>query len=215
MLDIGKVVRVHPEAETVDLLMLEDGRQLVGVQILGGGDTSGETGVACLATPDSAKSSDPFEAVNSGARDVFAIVGRTRRYPIVVGFLRPTVSQMKFADVDRYLNRTPSDVYWTVDSAGNAELAHPSGVFVRIGTSPNHEDLTGKDYAGRWKIERNTQQLVHIHVENPGKFVLDVDPAGNVTMVAAGSVSVSAGGAVSVASNVSIEMRAPSISMND
>ena len=101
----------------------------------------------------------------------------------MVGFIYPQVGQMQFEDVGRTVFRHPSDVYVSIDDEGNFELAHPSGAFVRIGTSAEHEDLTGKDYDGRWKIERNTGQQTHIHIEQ-GDTSVDISPDGDVVVKA-------------------------------
>src|SRR5690606_27008361 len=85
---------------------------------------------------------------------------------------------------------------------GNVELYHPSGTYLRIGTTPAHEDLTGKDFDGQWKIEKNTDKAVHVHlsVKNAGQEVmsLNADPDGNVDLANQGDLNADVGGEANV-----------------
>jgi hypothetical protein len=106
---------------------------------------------------------------------------------------------MLFADLNRAINRYPSDFYTSVDGSGNFEAYHPSGAFVRIASSPAHEDLTGKDVDGQWKITKNTGSKVHIHVEQAGGVAaLDIDPAGNISITSKGNMDATVEGAATL-----------------
>lgn len=179
MLKLARVVEVHPESHSVDVVVLDDNRRFSGVKVLAGA-AGGDYGFAGLAVP----TNTGYDAKNSGKRDVFALVAWAGYTPIVMGFLHPAVSQMLFPDKNRMVYRHPSDAYMTVDPEGNAEFYHPSGAYIRIGTEPAHEDLSGKDYEGAWAIERNTDKAVHIHIEQSGgKASVDIDPDGNVLVI--------------------------------
>lgn len=181
-MNLAKVVAVHPESHSVDLLMLDDGRRVPGVRVVSS-QASSSSGLAALVKPDAQAANNPYTAPNDSQRDLIAVVGYYRELPIVLGFLFPEVSQCLFADLDRYLNRTPSDAYWTVDGKANAEFYHPSGAFVRFGTSPAHEDMTGKDFDKVWKVTRNTDQRVHIHIEQAGGVgMIDIAPDGSMVV---------------------------------
>jgi hypothetical protein len=187
---MGRVVEIHPEANSVDLLNLSDGHRLTNCRLLTG-CCGTDFGGASLIEPDSTG----FDSQKTNTRDIYAIFGFIEDYPVVFGFLYPMISQCLFDEKGRMIYRHGSDVYWTVDSNGNAEFSHPSGAFVRIGQSPAHEDLTGKDNNRLWKIKRNKEKAVHIHVEQAGgacKF--DIDPSGNVTLSTNASIKASASG---------------------
>lgn len=178
MLKMVRVVEVHPESHSVDVVVLDDNRRLSGVKVATG-SAGGDYGVAGLAIP----TNTGFDSDNSGKRDIFALLAWVGYTPVVMGFLHPAKSQVLFSDKERMIYRHPSDVYMTVDGAGNAELHHPSGAFVRLGTSPAHEDLTGKDFEGAWKIARNTDKAVHIHIEQAGGVAsIDIAPNGAITV---------------------------------
>jgi hypothetical protein len=149
---LAKVVAVHPESHSVDLLVMDDGRRLPGVQVMSPFASSSH-GLAGLARPKSQDLPDPYSAPFDGKRDIIACVGFYRDAPIVMGFLFPQVSQVLFSDYDRVMDRSPSDAYWTIDKDGNSEYFHPSGTYIRVAVNPEHEDLTGKDADKIWKIE--------------------------------------------------------------
>lgn len=194
MLKLARVVDVHPESHSVDVVVMEDNRRFSGVKVMAG-TAGGDYGFSGLAVP----TNTGFEANNSGKRDIFAVVGWMGYTPVVMGFIHPEVSQVLFRDKERMVYRHPSDVYMTVDGDGNAELHHPSGAFIRLGTSPDHEDLAGKDVDGIWAIERNTDKAVHIRIEQAGGVAsLDIAPDGAITIHTSSTLVANADGGATV-----------------
>lgn len=192
----GRVAAIHPEDYSVDLVMTDDGSHLAGVQVLTP-HASTNSGNNCLSKPATSSSGDPWDLTEETDRDVIAGVAFFGPYPVVLGFRFPQVCQMLFADLERAINRHPSDFYTSIDAQGNFEAYHPSGTYWRIGTSPDHEDLTGKDFDGKWKIAKNTASAPHVHltVANAGAPVatFDVDPSGNVAMQNNGNLTAQVG----------------------
>lgn len=215
MLDLAKVVAIHPESHAVDLFFMADGRRIAGVQVLAH-SAGGNFGMSDLSTPD-INAANQYESSNSGTRDIYAVVGWSGHIPLVLGFMFPQVAQCLFPDKDRMVYRHSSDVYVTVDKDANTEVYHPSGTFFRIGTSAAHEDLTGKDYDKVWKIARNTGSAVHVNltVKNAGSEVakVTIDPSGNVTETNSGNLSATAGGTSLVKSTGNMTLEAPQITM--
>lgn len=212
--ELGKVVAIHPESNCVDVVLYRTGLRLPAVRVLGDMAT-GQTGVANLHEPDC---KDGFESANTGKRDIVAAIAYYKEFPMVVGFMFPEVAECLFARNDFKVDRHASDVYSTIDADGNMETYHPSGTYLRIGTSPAHEDLTGKDYDAIWKIERNTQKAVHVHVRvaNAGatKATVDIDPQGNVTINNEGSTVWHSKGDIQITSDAHIGLTAPRIDWN-
>lgn len=191
-MNLAKVVAIHPESNMVDLLVLDDNRRLAGVRVMSP-EASSSSGLAGLVVPSSQNAPDPYAVAFDGDRDTVACVGYYRGMPVVMGFLFPTVTQCLFVDMDRYLHRTASDFYHTVDGKGNAEWFHPSGAYIRVGTSPAHEDLTARDFNKSWAIKRNTDNAVHIHIEQAGGVAsVNIAPDGAISVQAAQSVTVTA-----------------------
>lgn len=194
----GRVVAIHPEDHSCDLVLLTDGTRLSGVQIMSS-SASTNTGLNDLVVPATAPGGDRWSASQRTGRDIIAIVDWCEGNPYVVGFLFPQVCQMTFKEANRKVDRHASDFYHTVDGKGNAEWYHPSGTYLRIGESPAHEDLTGKDFDGKWAIKNNTGTAPHMQlvVASGGspKCTVNIDPGGNVTVtsVAAGKFVFPAG----------------------
>ena len=217
--ELAKVVAIHPESNCVDVVVLRTGAPLSAVRVLSEMAT-GQTGAADLHLPDAANG---FDSENTGKRDIVAAISYYREIPFVVGFLFPEVAECLFARPDFRVDRHASDVYHTIDAAGNIELAHPSGAFVRIAESPAHEDLTGKDYDSIWKIARNTGRAVHIHVEQAGgKASINIDPEGNITiqnvgnakLISGGDIAISAGGDIAIEAGGNFAVKASKIDLN-
>lgn len=188
MLKQGKVVAIHPESNAVDLIMNRTGERLSNIQVLAP-NASTRTGRSGLATPTPASGSDPYSIIETNNLDIWAAVAMMDGYPVVVGFRFPDICQMLFLAGGRRIDRHESDLYTSIDAEGNFELYHPSGTYFRIGASNAHEDLTGLDFDGNWKITQNTTSTpqVHLTVANGGavKASVNIDQNGNMTTAAA------------------------------
>ncbi|HEX7906758.1 MAG TPA: hypothetical protein VF534_01515 [Paraburkholderia sp.] len=213
----GRVAAVHPEDYSVDLVMTDNGQQLAGVQVLSH-HASTDSGSANLPNPAMPASGNKWDLTQRTARDVLAAVATFGPYAVVIGFRYPQICQMLFADLDRVVNRTPGDFYTSTDAAGNFEAYHPSGTYFRIGSSPAHEDLTGKNVDGSWAIDKNTGSAVHVHLQvaNAGTMVatFDIDPSGNVTLTHNGNLVVNTSGTANVNVTGSATIAAPSVTIN-
>jgi hypothetical protein len=198
----ARVVALHPEDHSCDLVMLSDGSRLSGVQIMSS-SASTNTGLNDLAAPTPAPGGDKWNASLKTGRDIVAIVDWCENNPYVVGFLFPQICQMTFKDPNRKIDRHASDFYQTIDGKGNVEWSHPSGTYLRIGTSPEHEDLTGKDFDKKWAIKNNTGTAPHVHltVASAGSVVatLDIAPSGAITVTGATLAATLTGAATLVA----------------
>lgn len=194
MFKIGTVVASYPEGHSVDVL-LNNGDRLSNVQVLcpTGSDTSGVIDLPDVGGP-APLDDGRWSPTVTRTRYVKAVVGFADGVPFVQGFLLPQVNQITFQEKNRRIERHASDWYTTVDDSANFEAHHPSGTFVRIGTSAAHEDLSGKDYDKKWAIARNTDKQVNLQVTvahgGTVKASLNIDPAGNVTLTHAGDLTV-------------------------
>lgn len=204
----AKVSRVAPK-NRVDLVFLDDGSVVPGVQVL---STAGTTNTGAVDLAEPTEKVDAYGIQSTNDRDAFAVVAFMGGLPVVLGFLYPAVCQLMFEELNLKIERHASDWYTTVDDAGNYEAAHPSGTFIRIGETPAHRDLTGEDIDGKWAIVRNTDKAVHLNIEvhNAGSKVaqLHITPAGNVTLDHDGALVVNAGGAatVTVGGNATVDV---------
>ena len=195
---IGFVTATYPEGQSIDVLMSDDGSRLSNVQVMVPTGSS-KTGIVDLPDPGLATDNTRWDFNTQPERYLRAVIAFCRGAPVCIGFLFPQVTQMTFKQKNRRIMRHASDVYSTIDDAGNTELYHPSGVYFRIGTNPAHEDLTGQDVDKQWKITRNTGQAVHVHLAAMNGTTFDVAPNGNVVVnVPNGTVALTCPGGVTV-----------------
>ncbi len=180
----GIVVEAHPQDHSVDVIMTDDYSRLAGIQVLsynGGPDV----GTADLFCPEVKSGDDKWSMARRTALDVKAAILFSGGRSLVIGFIYPQVGQMTFPDKNRRVQRHASDVYSTISSTGDMEVAFPNGTFFRVGVDPEHEDLTGKDFDGNWAIKKNTDAATHVRlvVGNAGAVKADIhiDPDGNLT----------------------------------
>jgi hypothetical protein len=196
-LQLGIVVAVYPQGQSIDVLLPDSGSRLTNIQVMmaSGSDT---TGTVDLPDPGLPTDDTRWSYALTAKRNIIAVLASYKGIPMCIGFIMPQVGQMTFAQKNRRIMRHASDVYSSIDQYGNIEVAHPSGTYIRIGTSPAHEDLTGKDFDGEWKIGANTATAPYLNVSiaNGGvlQAQLQIDPQGNTTLAATTTTVVSAGG---------------------
>jgi len=200
-LRIGIVVAVHPEGNSIDVQM-QDGTRFGNVQVL---VPSGSVDTGMIDLPDVGLPEDEsrWDLKGSPSRYMRAVIGVASGTPMCVGFLLPQENQISFPQKNRRIIRHASDVYTTIDGAGNTEFYHPSGTYLRIGEDPEHEDLEGADFDKLWKIAANTDKEVNLRlvVANGGtvKATINVDPDGNIAIEHSGNLSVTTAGNATLA----------------
>jgi phage baseplate assembly protein gpV len=198
-IEIGLVVATYPAGNSVDVLLDRDGSRLSNVQVAVpmGSDICG-----VLDLPDIGGPADDsrWNITASRTRYIRAIVQFYRGMPIVTNFLLPQVCQVTFDEKNRRIDRHASDVYTSIDDLGNYELAFPNGSYLRIGTSPAHEDLTARDFDKKWAITRNTSNSLYFHYthKNGGFAVttVEIDPSGNIKLFGEGNLTATINGNV-------------------
>lgn len=209
MLRLARVVRVYPESHTADVVVIDNNAPLLRVPILGsaGGD------VGAFDTPQPETSGNPHL---TGGREMVAVLSPLAIEGFVIlGFLSPPRRQGHFSD-GRMVYRHQSDTYFTVDADGNAELYHPSGSYVRLGT-PGHEDLSGKDVDGSWAIKRNTSAAptltIGLSAGGTSKSTVTISPNGAVSIAGEGAVSVTAKGGMTLMAQGALSLSGQSVSI--
>lgn len=190
-LRLAKIVKMHAKGPAADIIFCDDGSRVPFVPMTAGAGASTNTGRVSHPNPTPAEGDDPYSLKDTDERDVFAVVGFIKGRPLIVDLYYPQVSQMQFEDEARFIDRLPSDIYSTADGAANWEWSHPSGTYVRVGTTIAHEDLTGLDYDKKWKIAQNTDSQPHVYmaVSHGGQTyaTFHIDPSGNLEVVVAGN----------------------------
>lgn len=192
---VAKVIRFVPEAHACDLVYLDDLSRAPLVQIMAG--VSSDTGHVDLPDPTApADANAPHRA--TGDRDVYAVVLPIGGTPLVWGFLPPQVSQLLFRGRPNFrVNRHASDVYETLEDDGSYTKAWPNGTYLKVGATTAKEDLTGKDFDGKWATKRNKTVAPHVHLvvadgSGATKATLDIDPTGAAALTFSTSLDITA-----------------------
>lgn len=184
----GIVVACHPEDNSVDLVMCDDGARLSGVPVMAH-SASARSGSVDMPEMPNTSGDAKWDITKRHGQDMEALVATMGRgNPIVAGFLYPQISQMTFKDAKRKFSRHQSDVYHTIDGDGNMELYHPSGAYVRIAENLDHEDLEKKNFDESLVLDRNKDKKVGMRVSLGG---VTFDIKDGVVKITATKVEVS------------------------
>lgn len=204
MMRRGIVVEVHPQDHSVDLVMADDGSRLVGVQVL---TPNGSTRTGTVDLPQIPPRSDKWDVSKQTGQDMLAMVGYFGQNPVVIGFLYPQVNQMTHDDPKLKMVRHQSDVITTVDGEGNIQLAHPSGLFLKIGDSANKIEYAAQNSDANSAVDRNTGTAPYVRLYmKDGKAVLTIAPSGAVTLTTESTVDVEAVGDISVSTQAKMNL---------
>lgn len=180
----GVVVATHPEDYSVDVIMTDDYSRLVAVQVLCS-SCNDATGANDLYAPQERSGQDKWDLTQATTDNPVAAIDFSGVMPVVVGFRYPQIGQMTFKEKNLSVQRHMSDVYSTLNAAGEFEVSFPNGTFIRIAATPDHVDLSGTDVDGKWAISKNQAAATHLRLVlgNAGvvKADLHIDPSGNVT----------------------------------
>lgn len=169
MPSLVNVIAIHPDSHSVDV-ELPDGRQFFAVPVLSQ-SASANSGSHNLPSLDD-------NNIVVAVIDYF-----DGEIPFVNGFVYPQVAQNLFS-ANRALNRHHSGAYTSINDTGEMEVFHPSGAYLRLAESDKHEDLTGKDYDGKFKNTKNTDRTLCFtigFVGNPTKIKISKDGKVEIT----------------------------------
>ena len=220
--DLGVVVATYGSGRCVDVLM-SNGDQLSNVSVMSAhaSSTSGSHDLPDIGNPPG---DARWNLTQAPERYVRAVMSFIRGVPICLGFVFPQANQITFNQINRKIDRHASDAYSTIDQYANTEYYHPSGSYVRWGTSPAHEDLTNLNYQQNWKIAANTGEAPYFNLTvanaaNGTVCNIQIDPAGNVavtnkgnlTVNTAGNAAVNVTGTTTVISTGAAELKAPTV----
>lgn len=200
----GVVVDTHPEDNSVDLVMLDDGSRLVGVQLSA---PSASTRSGRVDLPQVPAKTDKWDITQKTGQDQIAIVGFVNKNPVVLGFLLPQINQMTFADKAFAFYRHQSDVYSWINAKGEAQLVHPNGSYLRFGKHLDFVDISGTNFDKNLKFDRNTQEKLGFHAVIPGAIDIQLTADGSLSIKVANlslETNVNITGDLAVGGNITI-----------
>lgn len=189
----GRVTAVYERAHAVDVVLWRTGRRLSSIPVLCPmiSSASGRAGLHAPGTP-----AQPYDIQDVEGLNVYAAISYHDGIPAVVGFKMPEKGQMTFDRPGFEIDRHSSDVYRTLNDKGELELSFPNGSFLRVGLTPDHEDLTGKDFDKLFAVARNTDAQLHMRLvlkgANGSALDLHVAPDGTATATLSGAATLTA-----------------------
>jgi len=156
VLRIAEVLEVHPESHSISVRFVDDGSRVPDIPVMSSSGST-RTGTVDLPVPEVAE--DEERSLTDTERVyAMAVIAMTSTLPVCLGFVQPAVNELAFQDQPNLrVWRHASDVHTIVNDAGDIELHHPSGAYVKIGRNTAPTDLTGQDYDRKWAIRRNTR----------------------------------------------------------
>lgn len=202
----GIVVATHPEDHSVDLVMVDTGERIIGVQVMTSNASSRSGTVDMPAVPEK---KDKWDITQDTGQEMHAIVGYVGRTPVVTGFLYPQINQMLFSDQKMKFSRHQSDVMTSIDGDGNISLQHPGGAFIQIGEEPEKPELASKNADASLKPDRNTGKKVYLRVELAGNVArLTMTPDGTCELLLEKDFNLKAKGDIDMEAEGNIKMKA-------
>lgn len=180
----GIVVGVHPEDHSVDLVMLDDGARLVGVQVMTG---NGSARTGTFDMPAVGERRDKWDITQKTDQDQIAIVAYAGRNPIVIGYLFPQISQMTFKDGKRMVYRHQSDVTVSIEETGAMYVRHPGGFQFKVGTPDNDKSGDDNSFDKNREVTRNktmkpTMQISIAGQDSKTQFSIHVAQDGVISI---------------------------------
>ncbi|NCC27295.1 MAG: hypothetical protein EOM22_03860 [Gammaproteobacteria bacterium] len=192
VLRIAEVLEVHPESNSVSVRFVDDGSRVPDVPVMSSSGST-RTGTVDFPVPEVGEEEDR-DLTDTERVYSMAVIAMTSTLPVCLGFVQPAVNELAFKDKPNLrVWRHASDVHTIVNDAGDIELHHPSGAYVKIGRTSEPTDLTGQDYDGKWEIRRNK------------------DPADLFIKVGASSIRMTHDGVITITAAQFIESAAPRI----
>ena len=205
---LGKVYKVSPAANMVDVILL-DGTVLKDVQVTVSfaSSRSGSTGLPISQYEKDMMDKDlPLSSARIKESDAYAVVGflgGSIQRPIVLGFLFPENCEILCGrdqkgneDGTQFIWKHESNVYvrvakgYSTDGSTNPitpdiEINHPSGLFIKIGQNTTLEPITNWDKEIRPFKKLNPDSnsadpAPYIHISHPSGDYITIDPDGNL-----------------------------------
>lgn len=155
---LARVTAVHPEAQKIEVIFLDNGDFGRDVQVMSpmAGSNFGYTGIMSPGV----EGHEPNMNEEPGTEPwITAVVACLQGLHVCLGYLYPQVTQMAFTKKNhknRVINRHPSDWYTTIDKDANVSARHPVGeTFFAIGEKYSADNLYLKDFDQIFNAKKN------------------------------------------------------------
>lgn len=171
MLELARVVAIHPASHRIDVVLLRTGQRAAGIPVMAA-SASSYTGLSDLPPVNAPAGDARWEVPARSERDAVAVLAPTRAGNwICLGFKTPEHATWLDAEAGRHVYRHASGVRHVIQADSTVRVEHPSGATVTI--------------AADGKV--TVKAIATLTVDTPkAVFTGDVEAAGDVK---AGTIS--------------------------
>lgn len=180
MLELARVVAIHPHDHSIDALLLRTGQHAIGVPVLAAGAGS-LSGLSDLPPVNAPGGDARWGVLAETQADAIAVLCPTasRSAWIVVGFLFPQLNAVLHQEPGRAIYRHSSGAWHSIGPDGTVTLGHPSGAVLSFGSTTPHVPQ-GVD--ARWPDPTGAPAGARLTM--PSGAQITIAPDGRVTLKA-------------------------------
>lgn len=187
MLEIARVVAIHPGDHSLDALLLRTGARAVGVPVITQG-ASTTTGQSDLPTMTAPAGEARWNVAARTEQDVLVVLAPTAGgHWVALGFLFPQINAVLSGTPGAKVYRHGSGAWHSIGLDGTVTIGHPSGATATMGPTLDGGSPVGGDVDGRWQHGgANAAAAVGLRVAMPSGAVFTIAPDGKATLKAIG-----------------------------
>lgn len=183
MLEMARIVAIHPEDHSIDCVILRTGQRCTGVPVLSAGasTTTGSSNLPPITAPNG---DERWNIPARGANDAIAVLAPTfGGHWICIGNKFPEVNAVLNAEAGRQVVRHSSGAWSMIAPDGTVTMGHPSGAVMTMGSNLTPTDPVGGDVDGQWQHSGpNASAQVGLKVVLPSGAVITVETDGKAKM---------------------------------
>lgn len=185
MIELARVVAIHPGAHAVDVVLLRTGQRAAGVPLMtqGASTTTGGSDLPPITAP---AGDERWNVPARGQNDALVVLAPTAGGNwIALGSLFPQINAVLSAEPGRAVYRHASGAWQMIAPDGTVTIGHPSGASITMGPNITPTNPVGGDVHGQWRHGGpNAAAQVGMHVTMPSGAELTIAPNGQVTLKA-------------------------------
>jgi phage baseplate assembly protein gpV len=191
VLEIARVVAIHPHDHSIDALILRTGQRVSGVPMLtaGASTTSGRSDLPPVQAPEGDGRWNLPQ--RSQADALVALAPTAHGHWVAVGCLFPQQNAVLSPTPGVAVYRHHSGAWTMIANDGTMTVGHPSGALISMGPGggapPNP---VGGDADGLWQhAGPNAAAPVALTLTMPAGAIISIDTAGKVSITAPAEVA--------------------------
>ncbi len=136
---LAKVTRFNISSDTVDVVSIDDDISLLNCQVLCAMPAGFSFGTKYVPSHNNSNLETGYVHSPGDIYCVAAFLGDDYNNAVILGFLFPKETVLSIPDYGLYIFRHESDVMWMVRGDGTAQMYHPSGSIIKIGSDDSNE----------------------------------------------------------------------------